>query len=192
MDATVLGALIGLVGVGAGAGAAFAGIVYQQRHATRAAEIARRRGEAVTAAEKLLAELLAMQQNLRRGTYGATEDEIREHNRVGRRHHANVQLFSQWLPDGELRTRLSVNALYTQVGPVDDSRNDVQRRGDGMILCMDSIACLGAFLRFEPIPQRETATLEVLARWPQGQSMQWFIDSGPSDRADESRDPPTG
>ncbi|GAP53240.1 uncharacterized protein SAZU_8121 [Streptomyces azureus] len=192
MDATVLGALIGLVGVSAGAGATFGGVVYQQRHASRAAETARRRGEAVTAAEKLLAELLVMQQNLRRGAYDVTGDEVHEYNRARSRHHATVQLHSQWLPDAELRTRLGINALYTQIGPAGDPRSDVQRRADGMSLCLDSIACLGAFLRSEPIPQRDAATLEVLARWPQGQSMDRFIVSGPSVSADETPNTPTG
>lgn len=178
VDASVLGALIGLVGVGAGAGAAFGGVVYQQRHGARAAETARRRGEAVAAAERILAELLTMQQSLRRGD-GATEDERREYHRVFDRHHATVQLHSQWLPHAELRSRLNVNALLTEIGPTGDTRCDVERRAHGMTLCADSIACLGAFLRSEAIPGRGAAAEEVLARWPEGQHLHTFIISAP-------------
>jgi hypothetical protein len=64
MDAAVLGAAIGVVGVGVGAGAAFGGVVYQQRYAARAALSTQRRTEAMTAAERLLTELLAVQQIL--------------------------------------------------------------------------------------------------------------------------------
>ncbi|MET8580667.1 hypothetical protein ABZX39_07215 [Streptomyces collinus] len=115
MDASVLSALAGLIGVAAGAAATFGGVVYQQRHGAREAKMARLRGEAVAAAEKILAELLTMQHRLRLGAH--TEDEWRDYLRVMQSHHATIQLHSQWLPDAELRSRLAVNALYTEIGP---------------------------------------------------------------------------
>ncbi|MFI9774646.1 hypothetical protein ACIHCV_08040 [Streptomyces sp. NPDC051956] len=69
MDSTVLGAVIGLAGISIGAGGAFAGVVYQQRHAARAAEGAQRRAEALEAAAEILNELLTLQQLFRRGEH---------------------------------------------------------------------------------------------------------------------------
>ena len=178
MDASLLGALIGLVGVGVGAGTAFPGVVYQQRHVDRAALTERKRAEATGAAERLLAELLDVQQLLRRGTYGFTKEESRDHYRTLARHHATIQLHSQWLPDAELRSRLGTNALYTQVGPAGDTRSDVEHRGDGMALCADSIACLGAYLRSEELQERAAAAEQVIARWPEGQDAATFVISG--------------
>ncbi|MCS0606199.1 hypothetical protein NX794_34050 [Streptomyces sp. LP11] len=175
MDASVLDALIGLIGVAAGGGAACGGVVYQQRHGTRAADTARRRGEAVAAAERILAELLTTQQHLRQGFHDVAEDERQEYFRVLRRHHATVQLYAQWLPDAQLRDRLSTNALYVQIGPLGDQRSDAQRRVEGMALCTDSISCLGSYLRSEAVPHRDNSTSELLARWPEGREFHTFI-----------------
>ncbi|MEU3761338.1 hypothetical protein [Streptomyces albogriseolus] len=191
MDASVLSALVGLIGVGAGAGATFGGVVYQQRHGTREARTARLRGEAVAAAEKILSELLAMQHSLRLGSYGAAEEEQRDYRRALQHHHATIQLHSQWLPDAELRSRLTVNALYTQIGPVGDSRSGIERRGHGMALCADSIACLGAFLRSEALPVRDAYVDQILARWPEGRELHTFIVSGPPVESDETPDSAT-
>lgn len=78
-----------------------------------------------------------------------------------------------------------MNALYTQVGPVGDSRSDVERRSDGMALCADSIACIGAFLRSEPLPTRDPFANQVLARWPEGRELHTFIVAGPPEERDE-------
>ncbi|MFF1306589.1 hypothetical protein [Streptomyces sp. NPDC058307] len=187
MDPSVTGALIGLIGVVAGAGAAFGGVVYQQLHSERAALMARKRTEAAGAAEQLLVELLSIQQLLRRGTYDFSEEERREHYRTLMRHPATMQLHSQWLPDAELRSRLSVNALYVNLGPSGDVRSDVERRQNGMAVCFDSIACLGAFLRSEDLPGRPPDAQQVLDHWPDGQDGHTFIvSSWPADTEEPS------
>ncbi|MFJ9089773.1 hypothetical protein ACIRL3_45890 [Streptomyces sp. NPDC102384] len=179
MDSSVLGALIGLAGVGAGAGAAFCGVVYQQRHTTHAASLAQQRSEAIQAAQHLLTELLALQQLLRRGAHTASEEERSEYQRIRLHHHATVQLHSQWLPDAELRARLTSNALYASIGPQGDQRSTSEVRSDAMLACADSVACLGAFLRSESLPRRSPEVEAVISRWPEGKDFHSYIVTGP-------------
>ncbi|WP_055567764.1 hypothetical protein [Streptomyces atriruber] len=179
MDSSVLGALIGLAGVAFGAGATFCGIVYQQRHTTRAASLAQRRSEATQAAQHLLTELLALQQLLRKGAHTSSEEELSEYQHTKLQHHATVQLHAQWLPDAGLRARLTSNALYASIGPQGDQRSHSEIRSDAMLACADSVACIGAFLRSEALPRRSPEIEAVISRWPEGKEFHTYIVSGP-------------
>jgi hypothetical protein len=61
-----------------------------------------------------------------------------------------------------------LGALIGLLGPPDDARGDTEFRSDGVILCADSIASLGAFLRSEELPEQPSEAERVINRWPEG------------------------
>ncbi|MGW5970025.1 hypothetical protein [Streptomyces sp. NPDC055186] len=162
MDASVwVGAVFGLVGTGVGGGLSiWSSAMAQRQQAVRARE-ERQQVRASTAVEAALAELLKVQRDARRA---GPLDEARQqllHERV-----LHVQVLMQRVPDAVLRTRVREDTLFMPLAPPDDTRTSQERRVDIMLLCADAIACLGAYLRTEPLPPPAEGIQALRSLWP--------------------------
>lgn len=162
MDASVwVGAVFGLIGTGVGGGLSIWSSAMAQRQQTVRAHEERQQIRATTAVETALAELLEVQRDARRA--GPLDDARQRllHERV-----LHVQVLMQRVPDAALRTRVREDTLFMPLAPPDDTRTSQERRADTMLLCADAIACLGAYLRTEPLPP-PTERLQTLRNlWP--------------------------
>ncbi|KFG10601.1 hypothetical protein [Streptomyces scabiei] len=177
MDATVAAGVIGLIGAVIGSTATVTGIIYQQRHTTRMHAASLQRSTVHTAAQTLLREILDIQEVLRRSLTDLSLDDASQRARRIREHLAIVLTNAQWLPSASLRQRLQENAAFVNVSPADDHRSSLEKRVDAMHLCADSITCLGAYIRDEPIPDRPSDVEDIVARWPDLRSATWFIEN---------------
>ncbi|MGW7668209.1 hypothetical protein ACWGJX_13900 [Streptomyces sp. NPDC054775] len=162
MDASVwVVAVFGLVGTGVGGGlSVWSSAMTQRQQAARARED-RQQVRASTAVEAAMAELLEIQRDARRA--GAL-DEARQqllHERV-----LHVQILMQRVPDAALRTRVRQDTLFMPLAPPDDTRTSQERRADILLLCADAIACLGAYLRTEPLPPPAGRLQALRSLWP--------------------------
>lgn len=176
MDAAVTAGFIGLIGAVVGSAATFSGVIYQQRHTARLHAASVQRATVHTAAQQLMREILEVQAVLQRDPSDLDPDEFAQQGRRLREHLSVVLIDGQWLSDSQLRRRLQENAAFVNMSPPGDTRSSVEKRADAMLLCADSIACLGAYVREEPMPSRLRDTEDVLARWPKMRSATWFIE----------------
>ncbi|MEV6297729.1 hypothetical protein AB0M41_47085 [Streptomyces sp. NPDC051896] len=172
MDASVwVAAVFGLAGTGVGGGLSiWSSAIAQRQQAVRAHE-ERQQVRASTAVEAALAELLEVQRDARRA---GPLDEARQqllHERV-----LHVQVLMQRVPDAALRTRVREDTLFMPLAPPGDTRTSQERRADIMLLCADAIACLGAYLRTEPLPPPAERLQTLRSLWP-------FGDIGPEESA---------
>ncbi|MGW2885181.1 hypothetical protein ACWDDN_07395, partial [Streptomyces griseoruber] len=162
MDASIwVGAMFGLIGTGVGGGLSIWSSTLAQRQQTVQAREERQQVRASTAVEAALAELLEIQRDARRA---GPLDEVRQkllHERV-----LHVQVLMQRVPDAALRTRVRDDTLFMPLSPPGDTRTDQQRRVDIMFLSADAIACLGAYLRAEPLPSPAERVQTLGSLWP--------------------------
>ncbi|MGW2618674.1 hypothetical protein [Streptomyces sp. NPDC001500] len=162
MDASVwVGAVFGLVGTGVGGGLSiWSSAMAQRQQAVRASE-ERQQVRASTAVETALTELLEIQRDVRRA--GPLDDARQQsiHERV-----LHVQVLMQRVPDAALRTRVREDTLFMPLAPPGDTRSSQERRVDIMLLCADAIACLGAYLRTEPLPPPAERLRTLRSLWP--------------------------
>ncbi len=77
-----------------------------------------------------------------------------------------VQVLMQRVPHAELRERVRVTTLYLPLCPPGDTRSWEEQRVDRIYLCADAIACLGAYLRGEPLPRPAERVTQVRGVWP--------------------------
>lgn len=153
--------MFGLVGTGVGGGlSVWSSAMAQRQQAVRARE-ERQQVRASTAVEAALAELLEVQRDARRA---GPLDEARQqllHERA-----LHVQVLMQRVPDAALRTRVREATLLMPLAPPGDTRTSQERRVDIMLLCADAIACLGAYLRAEPLPPPAERLQTLRNLWP--------------------------
>ncbi|MFF3515467.1 hypothetical protein [Streptomyces sp. NPDC002573] len=162
MDASVwVGAVFGLVGTGVGGGlSVWSSAMAQRQQAVRARE-EHQQMRAATAVEAALAELLEVQRDARRAGPLDEDRMHRLHERV-----LHVQVLMQRVPDAALRTRVRDDTLFMPLAPPEDTRTSQERRADIMLLCADAIACLGAYLRTEPLPTPAERLQTLRNLWP--------------------------
>ncbi|WP_327421257.1 hypothetical protein OG612_32765 [Streptomyces sp. NBC_01527] len=177
MESSVVVGVIGLASALLGAGVTFAGIVYQQRHQARVDREAQRQALATAAVERVLGELSAIQRIVRRSTRDLTAEEAEERRLRLHDHVASILLEAQRIPDPRVRDRVRENASFVLLSPPEDPRTPDERRMDGMWVCGDSIGCLGAYLREEPLPGRLSPVQELIDRWPTFRGgTDWFME----------------
>jgi membrane-bound lytic murein transglycosylase len=171
----VVGA-IGLAGTLAGAGATFIGVVYQQRQQERSTRAHRHQEQATEAVNKILAELYEIQRKARQAADGLAEADREERYRAQHDSVAQITLTVQAVPDEVLRVRIQENVFFVLLNPPEDSRTERERRMDTMWLCADSVECLGAYLREEPLPEQNDRVVELYERFPSFRDSRWFIE----------------
>ncbi|MET9158274.1 hypothetical protein ABZX56_11150 [Streptomyces parvulus] len=156
MGTEVLVGVIGLSGALVGAAAAFAAVVYQQKHQARLAQAERRDALAQQAVELVAAEL----EQLRRLLWPQEgEEPTQESTQRILRHIDAIRLAVLRLPHQELREAIEA-ACMIEFGRFEGFQQHVglpQPKLIGNALCWDAQKCLGAYLRQEPLP--ETAFL---------------------------------
>ncbi|MER6560562.1 hypothetical protein ABT300_23065 [Streptomyces sp. NPDC001027] len=162
MDASVwVGAVFGLAGTGiGGALSIWASVMTQRRQADHERE-GQRQARASAAVEAVLTELFEIQRDARRAGPDSDTRRVALHERV-----LNIQVLMQRVPDAALRDRVREAALFLPLSPAGDTRTWEERRVDRMYLCADAIACLGAYLRGEPMPARVSRISEIRTLWP--------------------------
>ncbi|MEV0598566.1 hypothetical protein AB0I82_04580 [Streptomyces sp. NPDC050315] len=162
MDASVwVGAVFGLVGTVVGGGLSVWASVVAQRQQAAHARKERRRARTSTAIEAALTELFEVQRDARRAGPMDSARERQLHERV-----LNVRVLLQHVPDAALRSRVQEDTFLMPLDPPGDTRTKQERRADIMLLSADAIACLGAYLRGEPLPPRADRVTAVRALWP--------------------------
>ncbi len=170
MDGSVwVGAVFGLVGTGVGGGLSIWSSTMAQRQQIRNARDEQRRMRASSAVESALAELFEVQRDARRATPQETGEEGQQRSRLLHDRVLKVQLLMQRVPDAGLRMRVREDTFFMLLSPPDDTRTRQERRVDIIELCGDAVACLGAYLRDEPIPPRTERVESLRALWPQFQ-----------------------
>lgn len=177
VETEILVGLIGLGGALVGAGATFAGVVYQQRRQDLSAKRLQRQAQTAGAADTILFDLYELQRVARQGNDGLTESERAERYRGQHDAVARIVLNVQRIPDAELRSRLQQNAFFVLLNPPEDTRPEMERREATLWLCMDSIESLGAYLRNEPAPQRNSAVKDLRVRFAGFLDSTFFLQS---------------
>ncbi|MDX3186474.1 hypothetical protein PV334_35295 [Streptomyces sp. ME02-7008A-1] len=177
METEILVGLIGLGGALVGASATFAGVVYQQRRQDLSARRLHRQTQAAGAADTILSDLYELQRVARQGNDGLTESERAERYRGQHDAVARIVLNVQRIPDAELRSRLQQNAFFVLLNPPEDTRPEMERRESTLWLCVDSIESLGAYLRNEPAPGRNSAVRELRIRFAGFLDSTFFLQS---------------
>ncbi|MFG2884875.1 hypothetical protein ACGFYV_21735 [Streptomyces sp. NPDC048297] len=167
MDSSVwAGAAFGLAGTMIGGSLSIWSTVIAQRQQAAQACNEQRQTRAATATEAALTELLEIERDARRS---GPNDEARKrllHERI-----LAIQVLMQRVPDSSLRDRVRENCLLMPLSLPDDTRTWEQRRVDRIHLSRDATACLGAYLRGEPIPPRTVPVERIRTHqtpWPAG------------------------
>ncbi|MGW3633605.1 hypothetical protein ACWD7F_26190 [Streptomyces sp. NPDC005122] len=89
---------------------------------------------------------------------------------------AGVQV--ERIPDAELRSRVRQNAFFVLLSPPDDMRSTMERRQATLWLCMDSIETLGAYLRDDPPPERNSTVKDLRVRFAEFLDSTFFLEGG--------------
>ncbi|MER7043247.1 hypothetical protein [Streptomyces microflavus] len=118
-----------------------------------------------------------LQRVARQGNDGLTESERAERYRGQHDAVARIVLNVQRIPDAELRSRLQQNAFFVLLNPPEDTRPEMERREATLWLCMDSIESLGAYLRNEPAPQRNSAVKDLRVQFAEFLDSTFFLQS---------------
>jgi hypothetical protein len=154
VSAELLVGATGLLGAIVGAGAAFAGVVYQQRRQAELARMERRDAVASQAVDTIVAELERVRQVAREiplniaANQAAAQVDFRDHLDA-------IQLASLRLPDLELREALEA-ACFVGFGLEESFREEVDLDIPAVLInamAWDAQKCLGAYLRQEARPE---------------------------------------
>jgi hypothetical protein len=153
MSTEVLVGVIGLSGALVGAAAAFAGVVYQQKHQEKMARSQRRDALAQQAVDTLMAEL----EEARRLVWsvpGDAEEPPDLPERL-RRHIDVIRLAVLRIPHQELREAIDA-ACMVEFGRFEGFQEHVGLPAPRIVvnaMCWDAQKCLGAYLRQEKLPE---------------------------------------
>jgi hypothetical protein len=154
MNTDLLVGVIALLGAFVGAAAAFAGVVYQQRHQARLVREERRDVLAERAVDTLIMELEKVRFYV--GTW--PDDAMTPERAVNLSGHiAELRLAALRVPHEELRESIEA-ACILAFGNEPSFREHIKFREKRLLMqsmCHEAQRCLGAYLRQEPLPQTE-------------------------------------
>ncbi|MFD5558148.1 hypothetical protein ACFWIA_30460 [Streptomyces sp. NPDC127068] len=162
MDAAVwVAAVSGLVGTGIGGGLSIWSTTINHRRQAADRRESEAQARATAATEEALEHLLAIWHGARRSGEQDSAAKRSLQERI-----LTVQVLMQRVPHAELRERVRVTTLYLPLSPPDDTRSWEEQRVDRIFLCADAVACLGAYLRGEPLPHPTERVTQIKGTWP--------------------------